>query len=55
MAPCKCELNAEQFILTTVTTKVAHKIVGQSANDIQNLMVHVIKNINVEDCRKKGD
>jgi transposase len=51
LAPYHCDLNAIEFIWNIAKTKVAHKNVGQSAADIQNLMTQVTENINVEDWK----
>jgi hypothetical protein len=44
-----CDLNATELIWDIIKSKVAHKNVGQSATDIQNLLMQVIENISVED------
>jgi transposase len=51
LPPYNCDLNAIEFIWNIIRTKVAHKNVGQSAADIQNLITQVIENINVEDWK----
>jgi hypothetical protein len=51
LPPYHCDLNAKEFIWNIVKTKVAHKNVGQTAADIQNLMTQVIENINVENWK----
>jgi hypothetical protein len=51
LPPYHCDLNVIEFTWNIVKTKVAHKNVGQSAADIQNLMMQVIENMKVEDWK----